>query len=203
MEKDTNHEKSKSTNEPNKKNTIANMNLSTKISLAALILIIIAGGSFYGGMKFEQLQKGGSRQMMAGGQGNPGGTNSAKNGAKTVSGGADFFNGQIISKNDKSITVEMTDKTGQSKIIFFSSQSQISKAATGTTTDLTVGTNVSVTGTQNSDGSLTAKMIQIRPAISTSTPGMSPEVGAPVSGNLGSAPTGSPDQTTASPTIQQ
>jgi hypothetical protein len=37
---------------------------------------------------------------------------------------------------------------------------------TGAISDLTIGTQVSVTGTANGDGSITAKSVQIKPNIS-------------------------------------
>jgi hypothetical protein len=71
----------------------------------------------------------------------------------------------VIAKDATSITLQLPGNAG-SKIIFYSATTQISKMASGTPVDLANGTNVSITGTANSDGSVTAQAIQIRPALS-------------------------------------
>jgi hypothetical protein len=84
--------------------------------------------------------------------------------------------GQIISKDATSITVQLMTAPGGtaatsttpvgSKIVFVDSNTKISKQVDGTLSDLAVGATVSVTGTANPDGSVTATAVQIRPAIS-------------------------------------
>jgi hypothetical protein len=69
--------------------------------------------------------------------------------------------GQIISADDKSVTVKMQD--GSSKIILLSDKTQISKSEKGVATDLEKGVTVAVVGITNSDGSVTAETIQINP----------------------------------------
>jgi hypothetical protein len=44
------------------------------------------------------------------------------------------------------------------------SSTPVTKQASGTQDDLSVGTQVAVTGSSNSDGSMTANTVQIRPA---------------------------------------
>ena len=71
--------------------------------------------------------------------------------------------GEIIAKDDTSITVKLRD--GGSKIIFYSSSSEIGKFTDGTIEDLIIGKNITINGKANPDGSITAQSIQIRPKI--------------------------------------
>jgi len=66
-----------------------------------------------------------------------------------------------IAKDAASVTIKLRD--GGSKIIFLSDQTPVLKSATGTSDDLTVGSNVTVSGKPNQDGSISAESIQIRP----------------------------------------
>jgi len=119
-----------------------------------IILLVVAGGSFYGGMIYGKNQN--KRPSYAAGTFQ---TRINRAGAN----GSGFISGNIISKDSSSITLQLTGNSG-SKIIFFSDATQIGKMAAGTADDLATGTTVSVTGTANSDGSMTAQSIQIRPA---------------------------------------
>ena len=67
--------------------------------------------------------------------------------------------GEITKTDDTSITIKTPD--GGSKIILISDSTTFNKATTGTKTDLIVGANVSITGDNNSDGSITGKNINI------------------------------------------
>ncbi len=68
-------------------------------------------------------------------------------------------NGEIISSDDKSITVKLTD--GSSKIVLVSEKTTINKASQATKVDLKTGEKVAVFGQQNTDGSVTAQRIQL------------------------------------------
>ena len=126
--------------------------------LATVVIVILFGVSFYGGMKYSQSKKGNFAQDFGRFQQ----TGSGGMGVNRNSGGG-FINGEIISKDDKSITLK--DKTGGSKIIFFSDTTEISKFASGSKEDLVVGQAVMIAGKTNSDGSVTAQTIQVRPGI--------------------------------------
>ena len=133
------------------------INKTSLIITAIIVILVVAGGSFCGGMAYGKSQK--SRA------GFPSGFNGGNfQGARlNENGGNGFVSGDIISKDDTSITLKLPNNSG-SKIIFYSEASQISKFTAGAASDLTAGTSISVTGTANGDGSITAQTIQIRPA---------------------------------------
>ena len=140
---------------------------NTLIVGAVVGLIVGSGAGFYGGMKYQSAQTPtrGSGQFAGGnfGGGNRGGGRG---------GGSNGAFGTIIAKDATSITVQLggpnaTSTNGNasgSKIVLYDTSTQIGKTVTGSPADLTVGQTVVANGTANSDGSITAQMIQIRPA---------------------------------------
>ena len=135
------------------------------ILIAVLGAILIGGAGFYGGTLY---QKSVAYEVAASGRA---GGNMVGRGAGGVNGvggqragGMGFrpVAGQIIGKDDKSITVKMLD--GSSRIVMLSASTQISKAQSVDATSLTVGETVRVLGTVNTDGSVTAQDIQLNQA---------------------------------------
>ncbi len=131
----------------------------TIISIIA-VAVVVGGGAFYGGMKYGQSVDAAQRAAQRG-AGGFGAGNGAR-GARAGGGGGGFTAGDIISKDDKSITLKLND--GSSKIIFYSATTKIMKSADGSVDDLAAGKQISVNGTLNSDGSISAQSIQLRPA---------------------------------------
>lgn len=142
------------------------------IAIVAALAVVVAGGAFYGGMtyakgktpsgraagaNFQNLTPEQRQQFMQNGGIPGGGMRGGANGG--------FVGGEIISKDDKSVTVKLTN--GGSKIIFLSDSTTVGKTTDGTKDDLVVGKQVTVGGTANSDGSVTAQNIQIRPILTT------------------------------------
>ena len=125
------------------------------LAIVAAVVVLVGGGSFYGGMKYAQ-SKTPQRNGQFGGANITGGFQGSRNG---TNGG--FTAGDIITMDNNSITIKMRD--GSSKIVFYSSTTEVSKFTSGTSSDLAVGKSVNVTGQTNSDGSITAQSIQIRP----------------------------------------
>ncbi len=141
-----------------------------------VIVIVVAGLSFFGGMKYGQNKN--SIPSLANRQGNfnPSGFNpngGARTGAMMRGGaGGGLVAGEVLSMDNKSITVKLRD--GGSKIVFYSPTTTVEKTVDGTTTDVVVGKQVTVIGTANSDGSVNATSIQLRPTIVPGTIPTSP-----------------------------
>ncbi len=127
--------------------------------------LVIAGGAFYGGMRYGQTQTGnrtsqgapaarGNRTFGAGAPGVAGQGRNAMGG---------FVAGDVVSKDASSLILKLRD--GGSKNIFFSTSTIIGKMMTGSIDDLAPGTSVTVNGTANQDGSVSANTIQVRPPL--------------------------------------
>ena len=114
------------------------------------IFVIAGAAGFYGGMLY--------------GQNNRAGFNANANimmqrGSGMQQGGV--AGGEIIKKDDNSLTIKLNN--GSSQIILFSGTTKVMKSADGSAADLVVGGQVTITGSKNQDGSITAQSIQIRP----------------------------------------
>jgi hypothetical protein len=128
------------------------------------VAILAGGGGYYAGTKSVSSVAVTNNKQFGGAGGQGGRTN------RFAGAGAAF--GSIVAKDANSITVQLMggpnasstngSATG-SKIVLYSGSTEIGKTVAGTGSDLTVGESVVVNGTPNSDGSITAQMIQIRP----------------------------------------
>ncbi len=137
---------------------------SAYIVVGAVILAVI---SFYGGevyAKYKVSSSFRSGQMMGNRQG---GFSGGQQGNRFRSSMGGFIAGTILSKDAQTITISLPD--GSSKIVLIGESTQVSKFTPGTDNDLTLGTSVMVMGAPNSDGSITAQSVQIRPASSNGT----------------------------------
>jgi hypothetical protein len=134
---------------------------NTGLIIIAVILIIAAffGGKAYGSSHATPSMGGMAMNGTAGGYGRMGGFA----GRGGTGGGATI--GQVVSMDSSSITVSLP--AGGSKIILYSPTTTVMKTTTGAISDIAAGSIITATGTANSDGSVTATAIQIRPAGST------------------------------------
>lgn len=128
--------------------------------ITGVIAVVIIGGSFYGGMVYGKSATP-SRGQFTNGQFTANINGARGTGARVGMNGG-FTAGEIISKDATSVTIKMQD--GSTKIALIASSTQIMKSSTGSLGDLATGVNVNITGTSNSDGSITAQSVQIRPA---------------------------------------
>jgi len=147
------------------------------IAIVIATAVVVGGGAFFGGMKYAESKSPRGRLSQADFQNlqnlspeerqqrlqelgaNAGGFRGGSGGGQRNGGG--LTSGEIISKDDKSVTIKLRD--GGSKIVFLSDSTEIWKSTAGALSDLEIGKNISVNGTANSDGSITAQTIQLRP----------------------------------------
>ncbi|MCL5666195.1 MAG: hypothetical protein M1383_00235 [Patescibacteria group bacterium] len=131
------------------------------IIIVAIIAVVFGGGGFFGGMQYQKSKapavgqgfgslSAAQRQQFA---------NRSGNGSRNF---GNFTGGQIIAKDDKSITVKAQD--GSTRIVLYTGSTQINKPVDVDASQLNTDDNVIVTGATNSDGSVTASNIQVRPA---------------------------------------
>ncbi len=81
--------------------------------------------------------------------------------------GGGFTAGQVLSVDSDSLTLQLAN--GNSENVFFSSSTQISMPEPVPASSIQSGTMVMITGTTNSDGSVTASTIQVRGSASGNT----------------------------------
>lgn len=131
------------------------------IVIAVLLSIVAVGGGFFVGVKYQQRNSPvksdfGNAQDFRNRMGTGKGV-----GAGARNNGFSPVNGEIISSDDKSITVKLAE--GSSKIVVVTEKTSINKASEGTREDLITGEKVVVFGQINSDGTVTAENIQLNP----------------------------------------
>jgi len=85
----------------------------------------------------------------------------SQNGTGQKNGNGNMTIGEITKIDDTSVTVKTAD--GGSKIVLISDSTTINQSTTAAKTDLKVGSKISVVGSQNTDGSITCKTINLNP----------------------------------------
>jgi hypothetical protein len=136
------------------------MNRPVQIIVGLVILVAASGASFYGGMVYGQSQAQSARS--GGGRfanGTPGAFNPGQGGQGQRGGG--LF-GQISEIGDGYVVV--TDNNGKQTKVQVTDTTLIEKNASVKLTDLATGDSVIISGSQGSDGSFTARSVQVAPA---------------------------------------
>ena len=131
------------------------MNKTTIIT--AVATLIVGFGAGYFAHVSPAAQASGARGNFAGAYG----------GARGGAAGSGLLNGVIAAKDSGSITLNTRD--GSSHVVLLTPDTNISKSVNGTIADIATGSNIIVSGTTNSDGSVSATLIQVRPAMPTAT----------------------------------
>jgi len=137
-----------------------------KLLIIIIALAAIGGGAFYGGMKYQESKtpQGFARGNLQNLQNlSPEQRQQLLQGRTGRGTGTNFLTGEVINKDEQSLTLKMPD--GGSKIIFFSTSTEISKTTEGLIEDIEIGKQIMVSGDQNPDGSYTAKTIQLSPRV--------------------------------------
>lgn len=133
-----------------------------KKNIAIIVSIISLVLGFGGGYLFKNYQAGKMRQnfndqfpdRLRNTQG-------LQNGQGPQGGFGGMVMGEIVSQDEKSLTVKIQD--GSSKLVILGDSTTYSKTDKIEKAELSTGNQVRVFGTTNSDGSVTAQNIQLNP----------------------------------------
>jgi hypothetical protein len=135
------------------------------VAIAIIAVIAVGAGAFYGGMQYNKSKSSSTRSLRGGNNAAGFQSGNRQSGGQRMgignNGSGDFTAGQIISKDDKSITVK--NRNGGSQIVYFSDSTTVGKTVQGSISDLSVGQQVMANGKNNPDGSLAAQNIQLHP----------------------------------------
>lgn len=145
--------------------------VSTIIISLTTLIIGFFGGFIYQKSKTPSFARNGQFQM-AGNSDNRSGNRPSSGNTGNQQGQRLFAKetiGEITSVDDSSITVKTPD--GSSKIIMISDSTTVNQATKVDKTNIKVGSQVSISGDQNTDGTVTGKIINLNSTITaTITP---------------------------------
>ena len=134
----------------------------TIITAIAVAIVFGGGGYYFGKQSAASATPSGAAAFAAraGGAGRTGAFGGA---------GGGFAAGTIIATGNGTMTIQMPASTSSTattgtKIVLFDNSTQVSELQSVPASNLAVGQSITVTGTTNSDGSVTATSIQVRPA---------------------------------------
>ncbi|MFH1171281.1 MAG: hypothetical protein V1778_01955 [bacterium] len=147
------------------------MKKTSGIVLSVILVLLAAGGGFYGGMRYQKSKSPTLPSFAGRFNGQPGTGNGSTNGSRRFGegNGGSVVRGTLSQVSGNTATVKLSD--GSSKIVIIGSNATITKSDTATASDLTDGQTVMIIGTTNSDGSVTATDVQLNPQSRQGFPG--------------------------------
>ncbi len=122
------------------------------IGAAVVSALVFGGVGFWGGSQYAKSAVPERGMFVAGGQ---------FGGGRSMRSAGSFVSGEIVSTDQSSFTLKMQD--GSTKIVLLGASTTVSEMTQAPASSLKVGAQVVVTGATNSDGSLSAQMVQLRP----------------------------------------
>ena len=150
------------------------MNKTLKIILGVIVVLAIAGASFYGGTVYGESQAADSVTAAPAGfpagaipfDGQPGDFQGRRAQGQGEAGGfaapAGMTFGEIESIDGNTLT--LTTQAGGAMTVLVTDTTLIEKNASVAVSDLVAGDTVIVSGSDNDDGSITARSVQVAPA---------------------------------------
>lgn len=159
--------------------------MSKKAWIWVIVAVIVVGGAaFWGGMTYAQSAKSSSTaSRYTAGSGFAGRTGAAGfSGGSFAAGGATV--GTVVQVGSGTFTVQLptstsTTATTGTKLVLVDNATEVDELEAVPTSNIQVGQSVTVAGTANSDGSITASSVMIRP--STARAGASGSTGTQTS----------------------
>lgn len=148
------------------------MHMSKMKWAVVIIAIVFAGAGFWGGMTYAASQSTPSTASRFAGAG--AGTFVGRGGAAGFAGAAGGTIGTVVQVGNGSFTVQLPSSTSTTastgtKLVLVDSTTQVQELESVPVSNLQVGQTVTVAGSANSDGSVTATSVMIRPAEATRT----------------------------------
>jgi len=132
------------------------------IGIASVALIVGIGVGYFGANALRPAVAQNTRGNFTGAASNFGGMRGASGAA-----GGRLLSGTVAKQDAGSITLNTRD--GSSHVILVTPATTVQKSVSGMLTDVSVGSTIIVTGSTNSDGSVSASSIQLRPGLPPAT----------------------------------
>ncbi len=130
-------------------------------AITAVVAVIVGALGFWGGMQYQKSRRGSFPGNIPQGFRNGFGQTQQTNGrsGSARQGGVRPVTGEISAMDDTTLTVKAQD--GSSKIIVYSASTTVNKTSAGSISDLKVGEQVTVMGSETTDGPVTAQIISL------------------------------------------